>query len=486
VVAVISRALALALCSCLLACGADREPSTKTSKAEPPPLEPAVEVQGKAPSEQPAKPVPAETPAGPRFDSLLGGRFALAAAGLAHAPTDPREHGPSWQLPACELEYQFRVHIGDGLRGSPVTVISGSWTARAAASEMILKNGEIRLAHMSGAAPRSGESVRAGKLAEVRLKLNYREWMEVDGPTALWGAYGSWSGLSKFYPAVPELGGPGSPATWHLQLHERKGSGAVEGRRGSLEVPDGVALPEPETIFRNPDVTVERWIELEDHPAVVLRSWSEVDDANTKMAEDALKVREIGQGRFVVLDSGVLLHAELREHSEFEILDTRTELAIEAEARLVRGCGGPVLPRMDDLPSAPERALEAVAQLRDLARAGEREQLSAMLHDELRTAEPEAATCLIDAIERHGVESFGAPKLPLGQAVREGKGRVALELPARTSPNDRSSSAGYVFVSDAATGVLTLATIELRRGAEVLLHLEPGQPRIGCEAPVDR
>lgn len=490
------RGPALWLSSCLLACGADREPSKSATKAEPSAdAKPAVEVRAKPPRAEPPR---AEPPAGPAFDSLLGGRFALAAAGLEHSTMDAREQGPKWQPPACELEYQFRVRIGDGTnRDGPesakATWISGPWTARADEPGMILKNGELRLVNMRGArAGAAVERVRAGSLAEVQLKHVHNEWSEVDGPTTLWSAYGSWSGLNKFYPALPELGAAGSDATWHMRVHERKSSAIVEGRRGSLEVPDGVVLPEPELDvrnYRNPKVTVERWIEIGDAAAVVLRSWSELVNGNTKIGPDEPKVREVSQGRFVVLDSGVLLHAELREHMKFDVFDMHTEIEIDAEARLVRGCGGPVLPRMPDVPSAPELALEAVARLRDWAQAGDHAQLYQRLDEALLTSEPKAAQCLINAIERFGVESFGAPKLPLGQAVSERDHRVEIELPARTSPDDRSGSAGYVFAIDATSRVPTLTAIELRRGAERLLVIAPDQQTLavaGCEAPNDR
>jgi hypothetical protein len=144
---------------------------------------------------------------------------------------------------------------------------------------------------------------------------------------------------------------------------------------------------------------------------------------------------------------------------------------------------------MSDVPSAPELALEAVAQVRDPAQAGDHAQLYKRIDEALVLSEPKAAQCLINAIERFGVESFGAPKLPLGQAVSERDHRVEIELPARTSPDDRSGSAGYVFAIDATSRVPTLSAIELRRGAERLLVLAPDQPTVavaGCEAQGDR
>lgn len=496
------RGLALSLSACLLACGVDREPSKSATKREPAAdAKPAVEVRAKTPA--PAEPPRVERrvekrvekPADPMFDSLLGGRFALAAAGLEHSTMDAREHGPKWQPPACELEYQFRVRIGDGNRDPELgmaTVISGSWKARAGEPGMVLKNGEIRLVNIRGQhAAGTVERVLPGKLAEVRLAHVHHEWREDDGPTALWSAYGSWTGLHKFHPGLPELGAAGSAAIWHMNVHERRSSAVVEARRGSLEVPDGVVLPEAEELnvrnFRNPEVSVERWIEIGDAAAVVLRSWEELDDRNSKSAPRDDHRREISQGRFVVLDSGVLLHAELRERTEF--FEMQTQIEIDAEARLVRGCGGPVLPRMSDMPSGSELAIDAVAQLRGWAQAGGHAQLYKRMDEALVASEPKAAQCLINAIERFGVESFGAPKLPLGQAVSERDHRVELELPARTSPDDRSGSARYVFAIDADSRVPTLSAIELRRGAERLLLLTPDQPTVavaGCEAPVDR
>lgn len=324
-------------------CTSDRDPQPEPVQQAPVQQESAVEapVADEVPAERSPNPSPS-------YDAELGKRFELAASGLVQSPAEARERGPSWRAPECELEYEFRIEVGNDQAGDPTSmmVIEGSWTARAAAPGMILKNGELRFGQQSGSVRRAGEGQPAGSLAEIRLQTEGRAWTEVDGPTALWSAYGTWAGLTKFHPALPEAGAPGSSADWALQIHERGSGGRVEAERGSLEVPAGVEPPKPEVTELTARVTLERWIDLDgSSTAAVLRSWSEAE------ASEDMQVHEISQGQFVVLESGLLLHAELRERASFQIdgggaQPVTFKVAVDGEARLVRGCGGPVLPRL--------------------------------------------------------------------------------------------------------------------------------------------
>jgi hypothetical protein len=319
-----SRSLGL-LAVLVFACTPEGEPKKLAAKAEPPP-----QIEQKQPA---VEPPPQPPPPVSQFDPQLGNRFVLAAEGLEVADAVARDRGPSWQPPTCELEYRFRIEFGG--EGVARTAFDGSWTARAESPGMILKNGEIRPVNLADPTRRAGEGTAAGSLAEIHLQTDGRAWTEVDGPTSLWSAYQGWVGLTKFHPALPDGGAPGSSADWIQQHHKPGAAGRVEGQRGSLEVPDGVELPKPEPIAVVARVTLERWIEIGGTAAVVIRSWSERDEE---------EVHERSQGQFVVLDSGVLLHAELRERATHKIGASSYEVAIEGEARLVRSCGGPVLP----------------------------------------------------------------------------------------------------------------------------------------------
>lgn len=316
----------------LCGCTADPSPVATTTNERPPaPSEPeAPEVVAEPPVEK----APVETIAKPpQFDPSLGERFTAAAAKHEVDAATPRERAPSWKAPTCKLEYEFRVEVGNVGAGVP-TRIAGSWTVEG----MLVHNGEIST--KQGA--RMAETIVAGSLAEVRLETDGVAWTELDGPTALWSAYGSWAGLLSFHPTLPESGAPGSSVEWIFAIYDRRGSGRVEAERGSLQLPDGVRLPEPEPRERRATVTVERWLAIDGADAIVLRSWSETNEQG---------LHEDSQAQYVVLESGALLHAELRQRGKYRVgageQAVEYEVAIDGEARLVRSCKKPVLPRFD-------------------------------------------------------------------------------------------------------------------------------------------
>jgi hypothetical protein len=345
-------------CLVALGCSSEREPSGEAKQAEPPARsEPEKPVE--LPAQPPAEPEPKPKPdPAPRFDAKLGERFVVAAAKLASNPADARELAPSWRAPDCKLQYEFRMEVGNADTSAPTSrmLIAGSWTASAKAPGMILKNGEIGIGQVAGPM-RQAVATPAGSFAEIRLQTDGRSWTEIDGPTTLWSAYGSWIGLTTFYPALPESGAPGSSVDWTLQFFDRSAGGRVEAERGSLEVPDDVELPKPEPTTRTPRVTLERWIEVGGKPAAVFRSWSEIDELDAEVPDEP-RVHEISQGQYVVLESGELLHAELIERAKYRIgtgeQAVEYDIATEGEARLVRGCGGPVLTPPDDAKPAAE------------------------------------------------------------------------------------------------------------------------------------
>lgn len=375
------------------------------------------------------------------YDAELGRRFEAAAQGLEQR--DAAAPGAwAWTLPSCELEYAFRVTldmtvVGEEMPGSGLTIF-GSWTARGEGSRMILRNGDVTIAHLSDGARRPGMTEAAGKLAEIRLETDGRRWTEVDGPTSLWSAYGSWYGLTTFYPALPEGTAAAAASDWPITIFDRSGGGKVEAERGSLELPEGTELPEPETETVHAHVELQRWIELAGRRAAVLRSRSDHDGGGPLGGMGLLggmKAERSGQGQFVVSADGVLIHAEQRDRTEVKMrMGTKTMEQLHvlvAEARLLRDCNGPVLPEFPDDRSPSERALEAVAALRNHAAAGEQAQIEALLDPELVAAHPEAAGCLIGFAKRYGPTALGMPELPAGDQIRQSGSAVDLRLHAR-------------------------------------------------------
>jgi hypothetical protein len=438
------------------------------------------------------------------FDAALGGRFDTAVAGLEVAAVDPPESALRWQAPSCELEYQLRVTIDIELVGEETSLpssglrIVGGWTARADGARMLLRNGDLNLSHVQAGIQRPSNGQPAGTLAEIRLETNGSMWTEVDGPTSLWSAFGSWSGLTLFHPAIPEATTPGAGGLWPLLLHERGAGVRVEVERGSLEVPEGYEFTEPQTQTIPARVELQRWISIAGTPAVVLRSRYEIGE-NSPFSGfgmlGGLIADERSEAQYVVLDSGVLLHAELHEQTNVKmsvgIGKTMHQLhTLTGEARLVRGCAGPVLPRFPDERTPSERALELVVALRQHAVSRELEPLAAMIDPELLTAHPEVAGCLAAATERFGWRALGTPELPMLDDIRTEGAAVTMRLSVRLiGESEDDTDSGEVELGIVVEGTQArLASLELRRFGDdtPLLRLHASQPLIaaaGCTAP---
>lgn len=384
------------------------------------------------------------------FDPALGRAFDTAAAGLELAEAPAPESALRWQPPSCELEYQFRVTLDIELVGEDTSLpssglrIAGGWTAQADGSRMLLRNRDIVISHVQAGIQRPGNPQPAGTLAEIRLETDGRSWTEVDGPTSLWSAFGSWMGLTLFHPAMPEGTTPGARGAWPLLVHDRAGGARVEVERGSFEVPEGHEFTEPTSQAIPARVELQRWIDLAGTRAAVLRSRYEIDGdspfAGGLGLVASLDADKTSEAQHVLLDSGVLLHAELRERTNVEMRiglgksKSMQQLhTLDAEARLIRSCTGPVLPSFPDQRTPAERALEFVVALRQHAAAGELEPLSALLEPELRAAHPEAARCLVATMQLYGWRALGTPELPMDDDVWTDGTRVILRLPVRLS-----------------------------------------------------
>ena len=75
---------------------------------------------------------------------------------------------------------------------------------------LVLTNTSLEMGHVIGERRNPPTQQEAGSLAEIRLSTDGRRWLEEDGPTALWSAFGTWPGLVLFFPALPESGKAGS------------------------------------------------------------------------------------------------------------------------------------------------------------------------------------------------------------------------------------------------------------------------------------
>jgi hypothetical protein len=432
------------------------------------------------------------------LDPTLGRRFDAAVVGLQVAKADPPGSSLRWQTPSCELEYQFLVTLDIELVGEDSKMpssglrIAGGWTAHAGDSRMLLRNRELILSHVQAGIQRPGNAQPAGTLAEIRLETDGRTWSEVDGPTSLWSAYGSWAGLVLFHPAIPERTTLGAQGDWPLLLLDRGAGVRVEVERGSFEVPEGYELVEPSSQTIPARVELQRWIDIGGTRAAVLRARYGLDADSPFIGGSllgSLDADKTSEAQYVVLDSGVLLHAELQERTKLKMRvglgKSMQQLhTLDAEARLIRGCGGPVLPSFPDEHTPAELALELAVALRQHASVGELEPLAALLDPELRAAHPDAARCLVETMKLFGWRALGTPELPMGDDVRTDGPRVMLRLPVRMSIDGEDVS-GEVELTVMVEGTeARLAALSLTRFGDLgpLLHLRASQELIAAAA----
>jgi hypothetical protein len=372
--------------------------------------------------------------------------------------------------------------------------IAGGWTAHADGQRMLLRNREISIAHVQAGIQRPGSVQPAGTLAEIRLETDGGAWTEVDGPTSLWSDYGSWTGLTLFHPRLPEGPTAGARAAWPLIVHERGAGVQVEVERGTFSVPEGFEFGEPRSQTIPAHVELQRFVDIEGTRAAVLRSRYEIDGSSPLTGGLALVASvdadKSGEAQIVVLDSGVLLHAELRERVDLKMrvgLDKSMHQrhTLNAEARLIRGCAGdPVLPSFPDQRTPSERALELAVALRQHAVAGELAPLTALLEPELLAAHPSSARCLIATVQQFGGRALGIPELPIGDDVWTDGERVIMRLPVRMDV-DGDDVHGEVELTVTVTGTQArLASVTLRRSGDEgpLLHLLPSQALIAAAA----
>ena len=407
--------------------------------------------------------------------------FEHAAGALPRRPSSgPAPARIELRPPSCPHRYEFRVRQGiemlepeDPSRPGPARTglwLEGSWTAGPASplaegeseATLELAIGELTIGHVQGHR-RPGSSEAAGHLASVRLRLGPRGWEEVDGPTALWSAYGTWHGLASFNPGLPERWEPDVPSAWELIVHERGSGLRTEVTRGKTELPEGMSfddLPEPDASSIEGTVALKGWIELAGTRAAVLVAHAKLDVSDEFEVPDELyegksesveeRAREMFEGlgastkgdydaHFVVLESGQLLHAALVERQVVTMSMGTGEDMVQrhseiAEARLVESCAGPVMPAFADSLTPVEQALEHIVTLRNAAadypgHEPEPERIAALLGPALVEAVPQASACLIEASATYGAAVFGTPELPAFDNYPEaGPDRVIVEL----------------------------------------------------------
>lgn len=363
--------------------------------------------------------------------------FSHGVVTLKQAPQSLR-----YEKTTCVSDYQF--HVDSKVNFEPLDEtdpqpeqglrFDGRFTTRPGGTrDMIIRNGEISIAHTRQDIVSPGNSQPEGTYADILLDTDGRGWTEVDGPTGLWSAFGSFAGLAYFFPALPEATPPGSEGKWNLVLH-RHGSGmGVEARRGKAEIPAGVELPEPVAQSSELRVKLNRWWTISDTPVAEIElmpheftnentlSMADVfgnDDASNRTINTV--VRGEVRARYFVTARGVVLYAsvELKEHTttstsgrdDFSV-STRTH----AEARLVASeCEVPLTRSVERVRTATERALDKYTTLRNAVYEHSTEDVLDLFSKEVLQAHDRAAivSTLEDYMQRHGPLSLGITELP--------------------------------------------------------------------------
>ena len=375
----------------------------------------------------------------------------LDLPGVTATPTDAPRKGVSWAAPPPEgLQYAFTASFEMAMtepdEPTPMPamgmVIDGSATARPSEHEgadWALHNGEIEIAHVREGTRNPGGTQVPDTLAPILLHSAGRGLAEVDGPTSLWAAYGTFTGLVLFWPDLPRRSRPGSKTSWSFDQWSRSSGAEVEVRRGTIEVPEGYEFGEPASLQHDAQVVLDSWIDVDGTPAAVLiASWEVLEEATQSqeipLSDDSPPVRrethtralQRCEARWVVLQTGHLLYASLsttnhvtmhtRSGDEDDGMDMQQLHTLTAECRLVGAPSGPVLaPFTREIPPA-EALLDAHLALRDALWLRDRDAAAALIAPEVLEAHGRDVVLdlLIGHVHRYSVRVLGYPELAPG------------------------------------------------------------------------
>ncbi|MCA9707756.1 MAG: nuclear transport factor 2 family protein [Myxococcales bacterium] len=365
----------------------------------------------------------------------------------------------AWAVPPCPLRYEFQADVTMSTADLPLEIageqglrVAGDFTMQAGdGGRVVIHNGELELSQVMAGVKHPGGKEEPGALAEIRLERDGPQWKEVDGPTVLWSAYGSFPGLVEFWPALPSALAPGGRGSWALTIHGQGSGLEVETTRGTRKAPEGFEFPPPTPQVFDAEVEVQGWLDVEGQPAVVLVSqWNHDDEGSIDPAVPKGEVPELdvdvsieARSRYVVLATGRLLWADVHHVTDVEMgmggQSMKQHHDLRATARLVEACDGPVMVEPAPAPSPEEGALEAFALLRNAVVGGDSEAMVRHLAPELSRAHDKdsIARLLVDHVARFGPFSLGTPELTLD--VRRDGDRVRMHMTGSARNEDGST-----------------------------------------------
>lgn len=278
---------------------------------------------------------------------------SLPAGDLEVTEAEAPPQAVVWRPPLCRAEYAFSgesLMVGDPDDADPFGGrMEGTWTVRPSGAGMIVENGAISFDAIPAEPELPASRVEAGRHA-IALATDGRSWTPAERPQVLWHGLADQTGIGGYYPTLPASSRIGATATWAHPL--------------SAE----------ETLVS--EVVLERWIEIDGHRAMVLSNLGSArvgpttttwgDGADESVVFDA---RIDFDSDFVVSAAGDLLVAELDITFDFGFDTTgqpaaddpdRQRTRLRVQARRVRGCRGPILPRLGER-SAEVENLMAIA-----------------------------------------------------------------------------------------------------------------------------
>ncbi|MFO0625905.1 MAG: hypothetical protein U0325_09845 [Polyangiales bacterium] len=335
-----------------------------------------------------------------------------------------------WSLrDGCSLSYEWqiaqRIHPRAEARRHPIPVtgIDASGRAEGAArgGVLTLRVSWRELRHVTGdsiSAPQRDEGIAA----PVMLRVAQGSLREVDGPTSTWAAYGTFHGLVRFFPSLPEGTRVGAVTPWRFEVYPAHAGFATDARRGGARLPTGARVdPAPATAFAA-TARLARWIRVDDDDVAVIETEAarEERQALPQLGPDAsVRTRWTSRGEHLVsARSGRLLLARYDDLQEIRgagagagnlSQDHRTH----GELRLVSACDGVTLRSPVPALTPADRAVLAVTTLRNALAQNDRAATLAALAPSLRTRHGDDALwrLLSGFVQRHGALSLGMTEL---------------------------------------------------------------------------
>lgn len=256
--------------------------------------------------------------------------------------------------PSCSLRYEVRSRATTELAAgrNPIEVATtSSIRANPGDGGLTLQVLGMQLVvTIEGGRNERNEDVAAWPPALVVSKNTH--WQEIDGPSTLWATDTQLAPLVTFFPRLTS----DKDIAWPFELFQATFTRKLEASRAAAADPPPKPKPDKMTAV----VHFEGWISIADVPAARLRAeWS--TDIK-KLRPSMSRRREKWRAHYVVLQSGVVLHAALQANTwnRWSVADEQENSKLgerAVELRLVESCVQPVLPAFGPVEAVnPEQA----------------------------------------------------------------------------------------------------------------------------------